>query len=282
MYGKAGMKNEDSCGCLQAGGSVKGRIFDLEGEVFSEIKSSNMRAIGEDSVGRLPLYDKLPRFIRGLGLSCADKLLYCELFNTALLSLKNGAVDKKGRAYVFCSQSVLAEKIEISRSTVSLSLKRLEDAGLIIRKESKRRATAIIYVMFCPEGESKAAEGGRKTEDWSANKAESELSRLKAKSGEKAVGKEEKRKTGSDGFGPKPDEYGKSGRYSKSGRYGKYEGNDEHGKGDRSGKSGKYGKESGTYGGKRRNDWAYSRMNIPAKERYGYSFEELESLDEFS
>lgn len=137
----------------ELGESMNEGGFDLEGLGLSEDKNAagSVETVGENSANRFPSYYKLPRFIHGMGLNCADKLIYCELYNTAMLSLKNGVVDKQGRAYTYCSQSRLAEKLEISRSTVSVSLKRLEKAGLIFRKPNKGRGVVSIYVMFYPE-----------------------------------------------------------------------------------------------------------------------------------
>ena len=200
--------------------------------------------IGKNSVQRLPPYDKLPKFIHGIGLSCAEKILYCELFNTVMLSLKNGVVDRQGRAYTCCSQNTLAKKLEISRSTVSLSLRRLEQAGLIMRKENKISRVVKIYVGFYPKG-LESGEGGSEQDESS--------------------GENSKNKSGSDGCKPESDEYGES-------RKGKY-GSDDRYAGSSS------NKRYGTYGSRGRIE---DRYRIPPKLRYGYSFEELEELDEFA
>ena len=230
----------------ELGESMNEGGFDLEGLGLSEDKNAagSVETVGENSANRFPSYYKLPRFIHGMGLNCADKLIYCELYNTAMLSLKNGVVDKQGRAYTYCSQSRLAEKLEISRSTVSVSLKRLEKAGLIFRKPNKGRGVVSIYVMFYPEdkGSDSAEKGAQRGSQY----------RLSGEGGENR--RSRKNSAGSDSYSPKPAECKDYSRKKSSGTYGK--------------------------GGKM--DWAYGNGRSPEMRWRTYNLEELEAIDEFA
>lgn len=115
----------------ELGESMNEGGFDLEGLGLSEDKNAagSVETVGENSANRFPPYYKLPKFIHGMGLNCADKLIYCELYNTAMLSLKNGVVDKQGRAYTYCSQSRLAESLKSAEALFRCRLKGWKKPG---------------------------------------------------------------------------------------------------------------------------------------------------------
>lgn len=97
-----------------------------------------------------PSFLRLPRFVMSLGLSCNSILLYCELYNTAFLSLANGAVDEEGFAYVFRSIESLAQALPIGTTAVKKSLKQLESLGLIRRSRRGCGRANHIYVLYLP------------------------------------------------------------------------------------------------------------------------------------
>ncbi len=98
-----------------------------------------------------PSFLRLPRFVMHLGLSCNSILLYCELYNTAFLSLANGAVNEDGYAYVFRSIDSLAQALPFGTTTVKKSLKQLESVGLIRRSRQGFGKASHIYVLYLPK-----------------------------------------------------------------------------------------------------------------------------------
>lgn len=98
-----------------------------------------------------PQYIPFTNFLMDLPLSLTAKLLYAQMLSRALLSQKNGWMDKEGRVYILFPESEMCKAVHKGLTTVKTALRDLEKAGLLEKAPHPHSSVNRIYLKIIPD-----------------------------------------------------------------------------------------------------------------------------------
>ena len=102
-----------------------------------------------------PQYVPFPTFLMDFPLASTARTLYAFMLNRALLSQKNGWVDKEGRVYILFPESEMCAELHKGLTTVKTALRDLEKTGLIEKAPHPHSSVNRIYVKIVPDAKTR-------------------------------------------------------------------------------------------------------------------------------